>query len=246
MAALFGAPYLQTRTVHPDTCSCLPRHSSTTEWRPISRPTYCWLVGLGERNTGQSCVILMFGRRRWDVGPLVGAACLAPVGLGRRFHEEGQRHQAGSTNALPPVHRGSIEGGDQGDPQHVRSARTDLRGTNCTCAEADLHRYGTRAPPACADGPYPANRAAGLRGACFADLAASLPCDSSQMGHIMSYCKLRRMKCTSRSTIVFSRDAARSADVRGLAVASGFTRLIGIANFKGVTKARRMLRPGQV
>ena len=82
MAALFGAPYLRTRTVHPDTCSCLPRHSSTTEWRPISRPTYCRLVGLGERNTAQSCVILMFGRRRWDVGPLVGVACLEPVGLG--------------------------------------------------------------------------------------------------------------------------------------------------------------------
>ena len=89
MAALFGAPYLQTRTVHPDTCSCLPRHSSTAEWRPISRPTYCRLVGLGERNTAQSCVILMFGRRRWDVGPLVGVACLEPVGLGRRLHEEG-------------------------------------------------------------------------------------------------------------------------------------------------------------
>jgi hypothetical protein len=82
MAALFGAPYLQTRTVHPDICPCPPRHSSTTEWRPVSRPTYCRLVGLGERNTAQSCVILMFGPRRWDVGPLVGVACLEPVGLG--------------------------------------------------------------------------------------------------------------------------------------------------------------------
>lgn len=55
-----------------------------------------------------------------------------------------------------------------------------------TCAEADLQRYGTRAPPACADGPNPADRGAGVRGACFADLAASLPCDNSQMGHITS------------------------------------------------------------